>query len=128
MVFHWSLRDNKSPQVSRTLLSIPADLNNAVVWMVSIRHLISKSSSPCTNPLMTIPRAPITISITVTFMFNSLAKSRYLFFFSLSFNFTLCSVGTTKSTFRLVLFFLLLMIIKSNHPAEIILSSSSWLL
>ena len=34
MVFHWSLSDNKSPQVSRTLLSILADLKNAVVWMV----------------------------------------------------------------------------------------------
>ena len=31
MVFHWSLSDSKSPQISRTLLSILADLNNAVV-------------------------------------------------------------------------------------------------
>ena len=37
-VFHWSLRDK-----SKTLLSILADLNNAVVWMVSTRPLISKS-------------------------------------------------------------------------------------
>ena len=37
MVFHWSLSDSKSPQVSRTLLSILAVLNNAVVWMVSTR-------------------------------------------------------------------------------------------
>ena len=37
MVFHWSLRDNKSPQVSRTLLSIRTVFNNAVVWMVSTR-------------------------------------------------------------------------------------------
>ena len=44
MVFHWSLSDSKSPQVSRTLLSILAVLNNAVVWMVSTRPLISKSS------------------------------------------------------------------------------------
>ena len=35
MVFHWSLSDKKSPQVSRTLLSILSDLKNAVVWMVS---------------------------------------------------------------------------------------------
>ena len=40
MVFHWSLSGNKSPQVSRTLLSILADLNNAVVWMVSTHPLI----------------------------------------------------------------------------------------
>ena len=35
MVFNWNLSDSKSPQVSRTLLSILADLNNTVVWTVS---------------------------------------------------------------------------------------------
>ena len=50
---HWSLSDNKSRQVSRTLLSILVVLNNVVVWMVSIRP-ISKSSSPFNNPLVTI--------------------------------------------------------------------------
>ena len=49
MVFHWSLSDSKFLQVSRTLLSSLADLNNAVVWMVSTRPLISKSSSLCTK-------------------------------------------------------------------------------
>ena len=34
MVFHWRLSDSKSPQVSRTHLSILAVFNNAVVWMV----------------------------------------------------------------------------------------------
>ncbi len=43
MVSHWSLSDNKFPQVSRTFLSILADLVNAV--MVSVFLLISKSSS-----------------------------------------------------------------------------------
>ena len=71
MVSHWILSDSKSPQVSRTLLCILADLNKAVVWMVSTRPIISKSSSPCTNPLVTVPRAPITIYTTVTFMFPS---------------------------------------------------------
>ena len=51
MVSHWSLRDNKSPQVSRTLLCILSDLYNAVVWMVSTYPLIYKSSSPFINPL-----------------------------------------------------------------------------
>ena len=64
-------RWDKSFQVSRTLLSILADLNNAIVWMVSTRDFLSKSSSPCTNPLVTVPRLPITIDITVTFMFRS---------------------------------------------------------
>ena len=86
MVFHWSLSDSNSPQISWTLLSILADLNNAVVWTVSTRPVISKSSSPCTNPLVTVPRAPITIGIIVTFvfrsLFSSLARSRYLSLFS----------------------------------------------
>ena len=34
MVFHWSLSDSKSPQVSNTLLSILDDLNDAVVGLV----------------------------------------------------------------------------------------------
>ena len=56
----------------RTLLSIMADLNNVVVvWMISIRTLISKSSSPCINPLVLVPRAPIIIGIIVTYMFHS---------------------------------------------------------
>ena len=71
MVSQRSLRDSKSPLVSRVLLSIQTDLNNAVVWMVSTRPLISKSFRPCSSPLGTIPRAPISIGITVTFMFHS---------------------------------------------------------
>ena len=43
MVFHWRLSDSKSPQVFRTLLSILAVFNNAVVWMVSTRLPTSKS-------------------------------------------------------------------------------------
>ena len=53
MVFHWSLSDSKYPKFSSTLLSILADLNNAIVLMVSTRPLISKSSSPIINPLVT---------------------------------------------------------------------------
>ena len=91
MVFHWSLSDSKSPQVSRTLLSILAVLNNVVLWLVSIRPPTSKSSSSFNNPLVTVPKAPITIGIIVTCIFhsffNSLARSRYLSFFSHSFSF-----------------------------------------
>ena len=68
MVFHWNLSDCKYPQVSRTLLSILAVLNNVVVWMVSTRPLTSKSSSPFSNPLVTVPNAPITIGIIVTYV------------------------------------------------------------
>ena len=71
MVFNWSLSDSKSPQVSRTLLSILAVINNDVVWTVSARPPTPKSSSPFCNPLVTVPKAPITIGIIVTFMFHS---------------------------------------------------------
>ena len=92
-----------------TSLSIVAELDNAVVRMVFTRSLISKSSSP----LVAVPRAHISIGIIVTFMFygcyflNSQVTSKYLCLFSLSFNFTLWSAGTTKSTNRqvLILFF-----------------------
>ena len=59
MIFPGSLSDSKSLQVCRTLLSILTDLNNVVVWKVSTRTLISKSSSHCTNPLVTIPKSTI---------------------------------------------------------------------
>ena len=98
-----------SSLVFRTLLSILADLNNPTVWMVSTRPFISKSPSHCINPLVTLQRAPITIGIIVTFMwhsfFNPQARSRYLSFFSLSFNFTLWSARTAKSKILQVLFF-----------------------
>ena len=75
MIFHWKLNDSKSPQVSRTLLSILTDLNNTVVWMIaspiflSIRlQLLSPSSSGS------------------TVFFIPLARSKYLSFFSHSFS------------------------------------------
>ena len=157
MVFHWSLSDSKFPQVSRTHLSILADLyyyknynyyfsfkrvfhtsvswsfftggwvtvsrtqvsktllntqpalNNTVIWMVSTRLLISKSSFPCINPLVTFPSTPIRIGIPVVFIFHcffsSLARSKHLSRFSLFFSFILWSAGTSKSTFRQVLSF-----------------------
>ena len=71
MVFPWSLSDSKSPQVSRTLFSILAVLKNAIVWMVSTGPPTSKSSSLYSNPLITVPKAPITIGIIVTRMFHS---------------------------------------------------------
>ena len=126
MVFHWSLNDSESPQVSRTLLSILAVINNAVVLMVSTRPPTSTSSSTFNNLLVTVPTAPISIGIIVIFMFhsffNSLARSRYLSFFSHSFSFILWSAGTAKSTiFKLSFFFflLLLIIIRSGFLVEI---------
>ena len=94
MVFPRSLSDTKSLQVSWTNLSILDDLNNASVWIVSIRLPISNSTSLLTKLQGTIPSAPITVGITVTltfhsFFFSSLAKFKnivlsfcFLFFYS----------------------------------------------
>ena len=121
MVFHKSLSDNKSLQVSRTFLSILDDLHNAVVWMVSIRLVNSKSSCPCTNPLVKVSRAPIAIGIIVTLIFHSffssLPRSRYLsFFFFFQFYFVVsreCKVDNFASS----LFWLI--IIMSGRLTEI---------
>ena len=59
MFFHKSLSNSKSPQVSRTLLSILADFNNAVIWMISARLSISNSSRPLYKSLGIIPSASI---------------------------------------------------------------------
>ena len=62
-----------------------------------------------------MPNTPITIGTIVTFMFhsffNSLARSRYLSFFYLSFRFILWSAGTAKSTILQILFFFFLLIV-----------------
>ena len=71
MVFHGSLRESKSPQVSMTFLTILAVLNNVEVWMVSTRPPTSKSSSPFSNSLITVTKVPISIGIIVTCMFHS---------------------------------------------------------
>ena len=60
------------------------------------------------------------IIVTLMFhsFFNSLARSRYSSLFSYSFNFTLWSTGTAKSTILQVLSFLFI-IIRCGHLAEI---------
>ena len=122
MVFYWSLTDSKSPRVSRTRLRILAVLSNAVIWRVSTRPPTSKSSKPFNNPLVIVPKAPITIGTIVTFLFhsffNSLSRSRYLSFFSHSFRFILWSAETEKSAILQILFFLLLITIRSGVPAK----------
>ena len=108
-VFHWSFSDRKSPQVSRTLLSILAVLIYVVVCVVSTRSPVSKSSSLFNDPLITVAKAPITIGIVFTFMFHSffyfLTKSWYLSFFSNSFSFILWSTETVKWTILQILVF-----------------------
>ena len=121
MVFQWRLSDSKSPKVSGTLLSILAVFNNAVVWMVSTRSPTSKSSRPFNNPLVTVPKAPITIGIIVTFMFhsffNSLARSRYLSLFTFFQFYSVVSRDSKVDNFAEFLF--LLIMIRSGLLAKI---------
>ena len=124
MVFHRRLSDSKSPQVSRTFLSILAVLNNVVVWMVATRSLISKSSCPFSNPFVTVPKAPLTIGIIVTFMYHVFSileqgRSTYPSFHILSVLF--CGQPGQKSQqfCRFSFFFLLLIILRSGLLAEI---------
>ena len=124
MVFHLSVIDGKSPQVSRTFLSILVDLSNAVVLMVSTRPPISISSTPITKPMGTVQSAPIITDITVTFLFHYFLVhlqepsvfSLFVLFFLI---FILWSARTAKSTIRQVLFFIfyfLLIINFDNYP------------
>ena len=108
IVFHWSLSDSKSPQVSRTLLSILVNHNNAVVWMVWTFFLFSSLLVPSpilwwlyrAHQLQLVPPLPLCFIV----FFSSLARSRYLSLFSPTFSFTLWFAGTAKSTLRQVLF------------------------
>ena len=130
MVFHWSLSKGKSPQICRTLHSIRAILNNVVIWIVSTCSPTSKSTRPSNNPLVTVPRAPITIGIIVTFMFhsflNSLVRSRNLSFFSHSISFIWWSAGTAKLIILQIPFFIIIIIIRSGLLAEIKWSMCMW--
>ena len=109
----WSFTGvSKSSQVSRTFLSIPADLNNAVVWIVLACPSISNSSSLLTKLLGFIPSAPITIGITITFMFHnffsSLARFKHLFVpLFVFFIFPQWSERMTKCSIQQVLLFFL---------------------
>ena len=75
---------------------------------------------------MTVLSTPLTIGITVTFMFHSFssseARSWYLSHALLSFSFTLCRSRTTKSINRQILFFVLLIVTRAGLLTEIRLS------
>ena len=104
MVFHGSLSDSKSPQISSTPLSILAVLNNVVVCMVSPHPPTSKSSSPLSNPLVTVPNALITIGIIVTSMFHSKVVVLILLFTFFQF-YSLVSQDSKVKNFAGSLFF-----------------------
>ena len=78
LIFHWRLGDCESPQFSRPLLTILAVFNNPVLWMVSTRPPISNFYSSFNNPLVTVPKASLTIGQIVTFMFHSFFFFQFL--------------------------------------------------
>ena len=55
IISQWSLSDSKFPQISRTLLSILADLKSAVVLKVSIFPMIASSPTLFSRPLEDCP-------------------------------------------------------------------------
>ena len=99
--FYRSLSDHKSPRVSRTLLSILANLLMLSEWSQFFLRF-STFPIPFLNLLETIPSAPTTIDITVTCGIDSYfcSLARYIFFYFYS-----VSAGIEKSK---IFFFLLL--------------------
>ena len=126
MIFHWRLSDSKSSHVSWTLLRIVTDLNNAVVWIVLVRPLISKSSSPLTKPLRIVPTASITISIIVIFTSHSFlfSSQKVLVFVSLFICFKFRSVARRDA--GLLLYFGLLLLWLLFHALSFLCTSVSW--
>ena len=121
MVFHWSPSDSKSPLFSGTHISSLTNLNNALVWRVSIFPPISNSSSFFSKSLGTVLNVPIPIGTIITLMINSIYIFWYgpntrlvlVLVFSLSFSliFALFSAGTAKFTIQLFLFFFFFLLI-----------------
>ena len=99
MVFHTTLNNSKYPKVCWILLSILADLNNAVVWsLLVILFPNSPAPVPATNYNWCYPHPPLQC------FFSSPTRSLYLSLFSLSFSFTQWSTRMAKSSIMKVLF------------------------
>ena len=102
MELHCRLSDNKTPQISRTLLGILTNLNDVVVWMVVSLLLIS-SPQVAVSIFLSLYRVHqlqlvlLSLPCSIGF-FSSLTRSRYLSLFSLSFSFNLWTARTAKST------------------------------
>ena len=106
MLFHWSLSDSKFPQISRTLLSIQTDLDNAVVWIVSTFLWFLSLLVPYQVHQLQLVLPSTSCSIVCLF-FSYLAKSIYSFISSFSFFsfffFFFCPVGWGCRIHRLLL-------------------------
>ena len=92
--------------------------------MVSTHPIISKSSSSCTKPLVTVPSAPITVGITVTLLFHSFSVILQGLRTYLSFNFLsvlLCGQTQRQSSLFGRFSFFLLTITTSDRLAILLL-------
>ena len=101
-LFYWSLKENKSSQVSRTFLSIQADFNIDVVYLVSIQSLISNLISLLSRPSKIIPSAPTIIIIYITLhilqLFQLFSKIEvFSIFLPFFFKFLLCGPQEQKN-------------------------------
>ena len=113
MFFHWTLNDSKSPRVSRTLLSILVGVNNATVWIVSPRVLLSNFPVPVPVLwwLYSAHRLQlVSPSFPCSNFFQFSSKVQVPISFPAFFNFTQWSAGTAKSRIRQVLFFYWLLV------------------
>ena len=100
MIFHWCVSHRKSPQVSRTFLSILVNLKNIVVFMDLICLLISNSSSFFFKSSGTVPCVSITIIISVNLIFSqdSYFSGKVFVFAShfVFFDFSLCCLSVQQ--------------------------------
>ena len=107
--WNWSLSDNKSLQFYRTLLSILANISSAMVWIVSILWI---SSSVClfsrffSIVLYSFMHDLYHCYLHVLFLFYSLARFGYIFWFLFSRTLSLWSARVAKSINWQILFFL----------------------
>ena len=107
MVFQRNLSESKSPQVSRTLLSILADIINTIICVV--RFFLLFTILPVFLPFWTVQGYHFQlVSLLplcfIAFFFSSSARFKYLLIFLSSFIFPLWSAKTVKSTGQQVLF------------------------
>ena len=105
VISHWSSSNRQFPQVSRSLLSILSDINNAAIRMILIRHQILNTSSPLTNHLGPIQMHQLQLvspllSWSIAFLVLWLDLSTCL-----SFSFLCFSTGSQPSVH-----------LKSHHP------------
>ena len=109
VVFHWSLSDIKSSQISSTLLSIIVDIEHILFWLTSIQLPILNSSSSFSTSLRTFSSELISVGINVTLMFLNFlvlrqSQSIFIFFHFLWFLFY-CLPGQQNQLFYRFSFF-----------------------